>query len=199
MAKSSLLCSDQIHGDWNVLVEKYDSALRRAREQIREGEEAKKKTEEALRASARDRADAIAREKVLRKAFDETRTSDAAELQMCKESMKNLEFAVDKLGKEKNDLEKVRAAESLRHTEEMNRLQKSHRYEVMHERIRMLIAMIAKAEKRFHWISLREDQRDKYDDARCLHSQTFGTRKCLEQIKALGLEIPQETIDFFTG
>ena len=199
MAKSSLLCSDQIHGDWNVLVEKYDSALRRAREQIREGEEAKKKTEEALRASARDRADAIAREKVLRKAFDETRTSDAAELQMCKESMKNLEFAVDKLGKEKNDLEKVRAAESLRHTEEMNRLQKSHRYEVTHERIRMLIAMIAKAEKRFHWISLREDQRDKYDDARCLHSQTFGTRKCLEQIKALGLEIPQETIDFFTG
>ncbi|KAG5375498.1 hypothetical protein IGI04_040094, partial [Brassica rapa subsp. trilocularis] len=80
------------HGDWNVLVEKYDSSLRRAREQIRESEEAKKRMEEALRVSTREKADAIAREKALRKAFDETRTSDAAELQMCKESMNNLEF-----------------------------------------------------------------------------------------------------------
>ncbi|KAG5384065.1 hypothetical protein IGI04_035535 [Brassica rapa subsp. trilocularis] len=79
------------HGDWNVLVEKYNSSLRRAREQIREGEEAKKR-EEALRVSTREKADAIAREKALRKAFDETRTSDAAELQMCKESMNNLEL-----------------------------------------------------------------------------------------------------------
>uniref|UniRef100_M4FA11 Uncharacterized protein n=1 Tax=Brassica campestris TaxID=3711 RepID=M4FA11_BRACM len=175
------------HGDWNVLVEKYDSALKRAREQICEGEEARKKTEEALRASARDKPDAIAREKALRKAFDETWTSDAAELKMCKESMKNLEFVLEKLAKEKADLEMVRAAESLKHTEEMNILRKSRRYEVTHERIRVLIAMIAKAEKRFHKISLREDQRDKYDDARCLHSQAFGTRKCLEQIKASAL------------
>ena len=80
--------------------------------------------------------------------------------------MKDLESVVDKLGKEKDDLEKVRAAESLKHTEEMNRLRKSRKYEVTHERIRVMIAMIAKAEKRFHRISLREDQRDKYDDAR---------------------------------
>ncbi|KAF3580855.1 hypothetical protein DY000_02030774 [Brassica cretica] len=80
--------------------------------------------------------------------------------------MKDLESVVDKLGKEKADLEKVRAAESLKHTEEMNRLRKSRKYEVTHERIRVMIAMIAKAEKRFHRISLREDQRDKYDDAR---------------------------------
>ncbi|RIA04214.1 hypothetical protein BRARA_K01578, partial [Brassica rapa] len=139
------------HGDWNVLIGKYDSALRRAREQIRESEEAKKKVEEALR----------------------TRTSDAAELQMCKEAMNNLEVVVDKQRKEKVDLERRIAAESLRHSEEMTRLRKSRR------------------------ISLREDQRDKYDDARCLYSQAFGTRKCLEQIKASGVEIPQETIDFF--
>ncbi|KAF3579965.1 hypothetical protein DY000_02030773 [Brassica cretica] len=65
--------------------------------------------------------------------------------------MKDLESVVDKLGKEKADLEKVRAAESLKHTEEMNRLRKS----------------------------------------------PFGTRKCLEQIKDSGIEIPQETIDTF--
>ncbi|XP_048611583.1 uncharacterized protein LOC125585907 [Brassica napus] len=187
------------HGDWNVLVGKYDTALRRAREQIRESEEAKKKVEEALRVSSREKAEAIAREKSLRKAFDETRTSDAAELQMCKEAMNNLEFVVDKQRKEKADLEAKMAAELLRHSEEMDRLRKSRKYEVTHERIRVLIAMIAKAEKRFHRISLREDKRDKYDDARCLYSQAFGTRKCLEQIKASGVEIPQETIDFFIG
>uniref|UniRef100_M4FF99 Uncharacterized protein n=1 Tax=Brassica campestris TaxID=3711 RepID=M4FF99_BRACM len=185
------------HGDWNVLVEKYDSALKRAREQVREGEEARKKTEEALRATVRDKADAITREKALRKAFDETRTADAAELQMCKESMKNLEFVLERLGKEKADLEKVRAAESLKHTEEMNRLRKSRRYEVTHERIRVMIAMIAKAEKCFHRISLREEQRDKYDEARCLQGQAFGTRRCLERIKDSGTEIPQEIIDTF--
>ena len=105
----------------------------------------------------------------------------------------------DKLGKEKVVIEKARAVESLKYAEEMSILRKSRKYEVTHERIRVLIAMIAKAEKRFHKISLREDQRDKYNDARCLHSQAFRTRKCLEQIKASGLEIPQETIDFFVG
>ncbi|WZY89472.1 hypothetical protein YC2023_046207 [Brassica napus] len=187
------------HGDWNVLIEKYDSSLRRAKEQIRESEEARKRTEEALRVSTREKADAIAREKALRKAFDETRTSDAVELQMCKEAMNNLELVVDKQQKEKADLEAKMAAELLRHSEEMDRLRKSRKYEVTHERIRVLIAMIAKAEKRFHRISLREDKRDNYDDARCLYSQAFGTRKCLEQIKASGVEIPQETIDFFIG
>ncbi|KAL0715698.1 hypothetical protein Bca4012_065020 [Brassica carinata] len=58
--------------------------------------------------------------------------------------------------------------------------------------------MIAKAEKRFHRLSLREKDRDKYDDARCLHSQAFGTRKCLEQIRDSGVEIPQEKIDEFS-
>ncbi|KAF3583651.1 hypothetical protein F2Q69_00030332 [Brassica cretica] len=91
-------------GDWNVLVEKYDTALRRTRQQVREGEEARKKTEESLRIALRDKSDAITREKPLSKAFDETRTSYTAELQMCKESMKNLELVLDKVGKEKAEL-----------------------------------------------------------------------------------------------
>ncbi|KAF2600362.1 hypothetical protein F2Q68_00009855 [Brassica cretica] len=143
-------------GDWNILVEKYDTALKRTREQVREGEDARKKTEEALRIALRDKSDAITREKTLRKAFDETRTSDAVELQMCKESMKDLELVLDKVVKEKAGLEKARAAESLKYEEEMNRLRKSLRYEVTHERIRVMIALIAKAEKCFHRISLRE-------------------------------------------
>ena len=71
---------EQSQGDWNVLVERYDTALKRAKEQIREGEEARKKAEEALWAAVRDKSDAIAREKALRKAFDETRMADAADL-----------------------------------------------------------------------------------------------------------------------
>ncbi|KAG2307192.1 hypothetical protein Bca52824_026940 [Brassica carinata] len=94
------------HGDWNVLVEKYDAALKRAREQV----------------VVREKEEAVAREKDLRREFNETRSSDLAELEACKDSMKNLEFAVDKLGMEKADLEKTRAAESAKHLEEMNQL-----------------------------------------------------------------------------
>ena len=190
---------EQNQGDWNVLVEKYNTALKRAKEQIRTGEEAKRKSEEALRIALQDKSDAIAREKTLWKAFDETRTSDAAELHLCKQMMTDLENAVDKLQKDKALLEKTRATESIKYAEEMNRLRKSRKYEVTHERIRVMIAMIAKAEKRFHRIFLREDQKDKYDDARCLHSQAFGTRRCLEQIKESGVVITQEIIDFFAG
>ncbi|KAL0847127.1 hypothetical protein Bca101_020373 [Brassica carinata] len=57
--------------------------------------------------------------------------------------------------------------------------------------------MIAKAERCFHRIRLREDLRDKYDDARCLFSQAFGTRKCLEQIRDSGVEIPRATVDIY--
>ena len=173
-------------------------ALRQTREQVREGEEARKKTEEALRIALRDKYDAITREKALKKAFDETRTSDAAELQMCKESMKNLELVLDKVAKEKAELEKARAAESLKYEEEMNRLRKSRRYEVTHE-IRVMIAMIAKAEKLIHRNSLREARRDKYEEARCLQGQAFGTRRCLERIKDAGTEIPPEIIETFAG
>lgn len=113
--------------------------------------------------------------------------------------MKDLETAVDKLRDQKANFERKRAAEALRWSGEMERLRKSRKYEVTHERIRVMIAIIAKAEKRFHRISLRETQRDKYDDARCLHSQAFGTRKCIEQIRDSGTEIPQAAIDKFSG
>ena len=118
---------------------------------------------------------------------------------MCKESMKNLKLVLDKVVKEKAELEKARAAESLKYEEEMNRFRKSRRYEVTHERIRVMITMIAKAEKRFHRISLREMRRDKYEEARCLQGQAFRTRRCLQPIKDAGTEIPQEIIETFGG
>ncbi|KAG2322372.1 hypothetical protein Bca52824_015585 [Brassica carinata] len=186
------------HGDWNVLVEKYDAALKRAREQVLVGEEERGRIElahkEALQAAIREKEEAVAREKALRKEFNEMRFSDLAELESCRDSMKNLEFVVDKLGKEKADLERARAADLTKHVEEANRLRKSRKYEVTHERVHVMIAMISKAERCFNRIRLRETQRDAYDEARCLYSQAFGTRACLEQIRDSGVEIPPETI-----
>ncbi|KAL0875165.1 hypothetical protein Bca101_024870 [Brassica carinata] len=199
--KQAACSSIKNQGDWNVVVGKYDMALRRARKQLREGEEEKEKLklahEEALREAIRERDAAIVREKTLRREFNETRTADAAELQMCKESVKDLEHVVGKMERDKAGLEGEKARDSLRHAEEAGRLRKSRKYEVTHERIRVMIAMIAKAERCFHRIRLREEQRDKYDDARCLYSQAFGTRKCLEQIRNSGADIPQATIDTY--
>ncbi|KAG2315115.1 hypothetical protein Bca52824_018237 [Brassica carinata] len=46
--------------------------------------------------------------------FNETRSSDLAELESCKDSMKNLKFVVD-TPKEKADLERAKAAELMKH------------------------------------------------------------------------------------
>ncbi|KAG2299920.1 hypothetical protein Bca52824_036392 [Brassica carinata] len=83
------------HGDWNVLIGKYNAALRLARTRIREDADAKKKAE-------------LAHEEILRA-----------------DSIRDLEIAVDKLEREKAELEAKRAAEALRHSEEMGRLRKS--------------------------------------------------------------------------
>ncbi|KAG2314533.1 hypothetical protein Bca4012_065228 [Brassica carinata] len=158
------------HGDWNVLVGKYDAALKRAQEQILAGEEEQRRIEvahgEALQVAIREKEEAVAREKALRREFNETRSSDLAELESCKDSMKDLQFVVDKLEKEKADLERARAADLMKHAEEANRLRKSRKYEVTHERVRVMIAMISKAERCFNRIRLRETKRDAYDEAR---------------------------------
>ncbi|KAG2305258.1 hypothetical protein Bca52824_033909 [Brassica carinata] len=199
--KQAACSSIRNQGDWNVVIGKYDMALRRAQEQLRESEEGKERLElaheEALREAIRERDAAIVREKALRREFNETRTADAAKLQMCKESVKDLEHVVGKLERDKAELEEEKARDSLKHAEEAGGLWKSRKYELTHERIRVMIAMIAKAERCFHRIRLREEQRDKYDDARCLYSQAFGTRKCLEQIRDSGADIPQATIDTY--
>lgn len=129
--------------------------------------------------------------------FNKTRAADQVDLKMCKDSIKDLESAVERLEGENAGLKSANAAGSLKLAEETSRLRMSRKYEVTHERIRVMIAMIAKAEKCFHRIQLRETQRDLYDDARCLYSQAFGKRRCLEQIRDSGVDIPQETIDTY--
>ena len=75
----------------------------------------------------------------------------------------------------------------------------SRSYEVTLERIRVQTEMITKCNRRFNNIREREALRDDFDTARCLYSQAFGTKKCLEALKANGIDIPQESIDLFAG
>ncbi|KAF8064711.1 hypothetical protein N665_1172s0008 [Sinapis alba] len=165
------------HGDWNILIGKYNTALRQAREQIRKGEEGRKDAErkhkEALRVITREKEEAAAREKEFREEFNKTRAADQADLKMCKDSIKDLESAMERLEGKNAGLKSANAAGSLKLAEETSRLRMSRKYE------------------------LRETQRDLYEDARCLYSQAFGTRKCLEQIRDSGVDIPQETIDTY--
>ncbi|XP_048625395.1 uncharacterized protein LOC125593187 [Brassica napus] len=58
--------------------------------------------------------------------------------------------------------------------------------------------MIAKSNRRFNNIRNREVRRKDFDHARLLYSQAFGTKKCLEALKANGRDIPQDIIDVFS-
>ena len=73
---------------------------------------------------------------------------------------------------------------------EINRLKESRSFEVTHERVRVHTEMIAKSNRRFNNIRNREVRRKDFDHARLLYSQAFGTKKCLEALKANGLDSP---------
>lgn len=78
---------------------------------------------------------------------------------------------------------------------EVDHLGESRRYEVTHERIQVVTAMTSKSFRCFNNIRNREIRRDKYDEVWCLHSHSFGTKRCLEKLKESGTEVPKETVD----
>ncbi|KAG2322970.1 hypothetical protein Bca52824_016183 [Brassica carinata] len=86
-----------------------------------------------LLAAIREKKEAVTREKVLSKEFDEGSASAVAELKLSRESMKNLEQVVDVLGREKAALNRDIAAASIRHTEETDRHQKSRKFECLEQ------------------------------------------------------------------
>ena len=90
----------------------------------------------------------------------------------------------------------VKAAE---HKKELDRLRDSRIYEVTKERVKVETEMISKSNK--HFGNLRDwwARYAPFDTARLLQSQAFGTKKCLEALKASGRDIPQETIDMFAA
>ncbi|XP_048613224.1 meiosis-specific protein ASY2-like [Brassica napus] len=57
--------------------------------------------------------------------------------------------------------------------------------------------LLAASHEREMRIRSREERRGPYEEARLLHSQAFGTRKCLEALKRAGSDISQATIEIF--
>ena len=104
---------------------------------------------------------------------------------------------IRKLERKNAELEGERVSLAATHEREMRRLRDSRVLEVTRERGRVEAEMAAKANYRFAKIRSREERRAPYDAAQFLHSQAFGTRKCLEVLKGAGNDIPQATIEMF--
>ena len=139
-----------------------------------------------MMAEKRDRA--VAR----RKAQKERADAAEAELSIAHSTIEAMELRKANLMEEMG----VKGAE---HKKELDRLRDSRVYEVTKERVRVETEMITKSNKNFG--NLRDWWAccGPFDKARLFQSQAFGTKKCLEALKASGRDIPQETIDMFAA
>ncbi|XP_048634974.1 meiosis-specific protein ASY2-like [Brassica napus] len=174
----------------NVLIDKYDTALKGA---LGELELAKKEFAEKEEVLARQLSEKRSDLEKLNGMVSRTITRrDAlkAELEASRGVVRELE--------QKNaDLESEKVSLTAAHEREMKRLRDSRILEVTKERGRVEAEMAAKANRRFARIRSREERRGPYDEARLLHSQAFGTRKCLEALRRAGSDISQATIEIF--
>lgn len=172
------------------MIDKYDTTLKGA---LGELELAKKEHAEKEEASARQlnasRAD-VERLNGMVARIIARRDELKAELEVSRGVVRELERKNAVL-----ESEKVSLAAS--HEREMRRLRDSRILEVTRERGRVEAKMAAKANHRFARIRSREERRGPYEEARLLHSQAFGTRKCLEALKRAGRDISQATIKIF--
>ncbi|KAG2248260.1 hypothetical protein Bca52824_087888 [Brassica carinata] len=174
----------------NVVIDKYDTALKGA---LGELELAKKEHAEKEEASARQlnasRAD-VERLNGMVARIIARRDELKAELEVSR-------GVVHELERKNAELESEKVSLAASHEREMRRLRDSRILEVTRERGRVEAEMAAKANRRFARIHSREERRGPYEEARLLHSQAFGTRKCLESLKRAGSDISQATIELF--
>ncbi|KAF8075604.1 hypothetical protein N665_1078s0003 [Sinapis alba] len=183
----------------NFIIEKYDAALKEA---LANSEKLKEKSAAKGRFFRRKTAEWTAayeemvakRERAIawRKIHHERANVAEADLRIANATISTLETKTGQL-QEKIWLE----AES--HKEDLARLRKSRTFEVTKEQVRVETEMIAKYNKRFANIRDYQTLRAPFDTMRLLQSQAFGTRKCLEALKASGRDIPQETIEMFAA
>ena len=174
----------------NVLIDKYNTALKGA---LGELELAKKEFAEKEEVLARQLSEKRSNLEKLNGMMTRTitrRDELKAELEASRGIVRELE--------QKNaDLESEKVSLTAAHEREMKRLRDSRVLEVTKERARVETEMAAKANRRFARIRSREERRGLYDEARLLHSQAFGTRKCLEALRRAGSDISQATIEIF--
>ena len=183
----------------NFVVEKYDTALKETREALRKSEKevvAKGRLYRRKRAEWRDEYEKMAekRERAIAHRKIQREQAEAAEAKL---SVANSTIAI--LESRKANLMEEMGAKAEEYKRDLDRLRDSRVYEVTKERVRVETEMIAKSNK--HFGNLREwwTLRDPFDTARQLQSQAFGTKKCLEALKAGGRDIPQDVIDTFAA
>ncbi|XP_013700471.2 meiosis-specific protein ASY2-like [Brassica napus] len=174
----------------NVVIDKYDTAMKGA---LGELELVKKEQAEREETSARQlnasRADAERLNGMVARIIAR-RDELKAELEASRGVVRELE-------RKNAGLENEKVSLAAPHEREMRRLRYSRILEVTRERGRVEAEMAAKANRRFARIRSREERRGPYEEARLLHSQAFGTRKCLEALKRAGSDISQATIEIF--
>ncbi|KAJ4865743.1 Uncharacterized protein Rs2_52741 [Raphanus sativus] len=122
------------------------------------------------------------------------------------DKLKSSQFSRNRLSEENAvlrkrvaDLEEQNASIAAELASEGKRLRDSRVYEVTQERVRVLSAMIAKANVRFNNIRDRESRRGEFDLARNLYGQAMGTKNCLELILNSGAPLTQEHVDMFAA
>ncbi|XP_048609640.1 uncharacterized protein LOC125585127 [Brassica napus] len=174
----------------NVVIDKYDTALKGA---LGELELAKKEFAEKEEVSARQLNESRANLQKL----DGVMARTVARRDEFKAALESSRRTIRELEQKNADLESEKASLAATHEREMKRLRDSRILEVTRERGRVEAEMTAKASRCFARIRSREERRGPYDEARLLHSQAFGTRKCLEALKGAGNDIPQASIDMF--
>uniref|UniRef100_M4E349 Uncharacterized protein n=1 Tax=Brassica campestris TaxID=3711 RepID=M4E349_BRACM len=174
----------------NIVIDKYDTALKGA---LGELEQAKKEYAEKEEASARQ----LGASKANVERLNGMVTRAIARRDELKADLVASRGIIHELEQKNAELESEKASLAASHEREMKRLRDSRILEVTKERGRVEAEMAAKANRRFARIRSREEQRGPYDKARLLHSQAFGTRKCLEALKRAGSDILQATIDLF--
>ncbi|XP_048627398.1 meiosis-specific protein ASY2-like [Brassica napus] len=146
----------------NVVIDKYDTALKGALGELELAKEYAEKEEASARQLNASRAD-VERLNGMVARIIARRDELKAELEVSRGVVRELERKNAELESEKEELSE----------------------------------MAAKANRRFARIRSREERRGPYEEARLLHSQAFGTRKCLEALKRAGSDISQATIEIF--
>ena len=193
----------------NFAIEKYDTALKDTLAQLGKAEKLAQVRGEALTRKSSEfkktidlavveRDQLLAGKKAHKEGFLERFGELKDKFRSSHERVKELEREKAVLEAEKATLEEEKKDVSLRHMREINRLKESRSFEVTHERVRVQTEMIAKSNRRFNNIRNREVRHKDFDHARLIYSQAFGTKKCLEALKANGRDIPQDVIDVFS-
>ncbi|KAG2283577.1 hypothetical protein Bca52824_054797 [Brassica carinata] len=189
-ARAKLLLNSLGDSTMNVVIDKYDTALKGALDKL---ELAKKEFAEKEEVSARQLNESRANLQKLNGMMTHT----VARRDEFKAALESSRRIIRELEQKNADLEGERASLAATHEREMKRLRDSRILEVTRERGRVEAEMTAKANRCFAKIRSREERRGPYDEARLLYSQAFGTRKCLEALKGAGNDIPQASIDMF--